>query len=631
VDTPDLMDPTRSFGKQALTNVVGDTKKGLAQDAQEFVDLLRKALNGDWASVAGVGIHQIIDQLNGQFLSRYNLPKNPKNGEFNPESFKPFLKAFREKVTVLLQGWLFQQNGGDYALNENTGEHYPIFSNTPFNQFADFFIPDYVPMKDLLVSICNAAPINNYLGNKLDELAITYLLNSYGYWTGNPLKGTVTSSILNALKSGAKTGYDLATTDYDNYGSLPKLTKDDEKYSPIFNFLEPRLNHLARTALNSLFLGISQSTNELIIDQGLKLALENSLVVNGMKGAAFTLAGLGSVAGWGVGGMVGGFTGGLSGSFVGAGMGSATGAGIGYKLALTLGGDTLAPFGTMLGTVLGTPVGFTLGSLWGATIGSWTGSAVGVTAAWTGTFAVAPRVMTHMAKSLAKTTKQELNGQLELLVDYYVHNLLPLTEAEHALYYLNPLPTPEEKLIYRQDYARREQLLSQSFVGEIIKQFIDLNDSYIMSALSGINNSYRSFVNYCLSNKDATAQEILEKAGLTDNPLDKSQNESDRAWREFVLRTADPLSLTDADQVLKKNLTKFPSFKVREQYLEQLSLYMNSLSAENLKEFAADYSDRKKGIETEKEHIKTIHQKIQNAGKRMAELYNKATGKELSR
>ena len=58
------VNPDRSFNRQLLTNAYSDTLAGMGKDTQEFKDMAKKALNGDWASLAGVGIHQVIDHLN---------------------------------------------------------------------------------------------------------------------------------------------------------------------------------------------------------------------------------------------------------------------------------------------------------------------------------------------------------------------------------------------------------------------------------------------------------------------------------------------------------------------------------------------------------------------------------------
>ncbi len=622
----ETMDPTRSFNRSLLSNASSDTWAGMGKDAQEFKDMAKKALRGDWASLAGVGIHQVIDHLNGQFLSRYNIQQN-STGEFNPESLKPFLKAFREKVTLLLQGLLFK-NGDNYALNERTGEHYPIFSDTPFKQFAESCIPDYMPMRSLFISICNAGPINDFLANKLDELALSCFFQLYNSQAGGTVKTTAIPFILDALKTGATTAYSLATTDYDNYESLPSLTKKEspieQNYSPIFQYLKPRFDHLARQALSSLFLDLSESVTELVIDKGLKATFDNSLIANGTKAMTLGLAAFTSTGGWFVGGMVGGVVGQLSAPFVGGGLG--------WSLAYQYGGESLAPLGFVAGTLAGLVPGL------GASAGLLAGPAIGAAITGGATYAWTPRITTHIAKSMAKTTKQELNDQLQLLIDYHTHQLLPLTQDEHVLFNLNPNPTPEEVSINYSDYARRAQLLSQSFAGEFIKQFIDINGSFVQSlivpTLSHINDGYQTFVTYCLSSKDATVTEILEKAKLEDSPLGIGKDAgADKTWREFVLRTTGALETNEItkayDKKLQENLVKYSSFKVKEQYLEQLSLYMKSLSAQDLKAFSENVHDMKESTKSEERRIQDIYKKLQAAGNRVAAIYQSATGTSL--
>jgi len=355
--TPDfnLLDPDRSpFVARAGVRVVQDVRKGIVKDTQESWELLAKAWNGDWSSIAGVGIEEVMEQFNGQFLSRFNLETYPENGEFNPESFKPFLKAFREKATALLQVWL-GKNGNSYALNLANGERYPIFNDTPFNQLANFLIPDCMPMKGLFISICNAGPVNNYLANKLDEMAINYLLNLYASQKGESVKQRGAADILNALRHGAGVVHEAVTADYGDYQSLPALTAaEDEKYSPVFAYLQPRLNHLTRQALTSLFLDVTHSVSEVIIDQGVQVALENPLLINGVRGMALTA---GSAAGWGIGGFAGGFVGTYSGFYTGGGVGIAAG----YKLGEMLGGGK---FGRFVGSAIGAPIGSTIGATW---------------------------------------------------------------------------------------------------------------------------------------------------------------------------------------------------------------------------------------------------------------------------
>lgn len=623
----ETMDPARSFNRSLFQNAYSDTLAGMSKDSQEFKAMAKKALNGDWASLAGVGIHQVIDHLNGQFLSRYNIQQN-STGEFNPESLKPFLKAFREKVTLLLQGLLFK-NGENYALNERTGEHYPIFSDTPFKQFAESCIPDYMPMRGLFISICNAGPINSFLADKLDELALSCLFQLYNAQTGGTIKETAIPFILDALKTGATTVHSLATTDYDDHKSLPSLTKKeshiDKSYSPIFEYLKPRFDHLARQALGSLFLDLSESVTELVIDKGLKATFDNSLIANGTKAMTLGLAAFSSTGGWFAGGMVGGVVGQLSAPFVGGGLG--------WKLAYEYGGESLAPLGFVAGTLIGLVPGL------GTTAGLLVGPAIGATVTGVTTYAWTPRITTHVAKSMAQTTKRELNDQLQLLIDYHTHKLLPLTQDEHVLFNLNPNPTPEEMSINYADYARREQLLSQSFAGEFIKQFIDINGSLvqkmILPTLNGMSDGYESFVTYCLSSKDATVTEILEKAKLEDSPLGIGKDAgTDKTWREFVLRTTDVLERSEIekshDKKLQENLIKYPSFKVKEQYLEQLSLFMNSLSAHDLKKFSENVRDMKESVKTEQERIQDIYKKLQTAGTRVAKIYQSTTGTSLS-
>ncbi len=631
----DRMNPDRSFGKELCTNISTNVKEGATKDIQEFRVLASKAWNGDWASVAGVGVHQLIDHLNGQFLRRYNIPTNLDSDDFNVESLRPFLTAFTEKSTLLLQGWL-GKNGTSYAFNTNTGDHYPIFSNTPFNQFAQFLIPDFMPMKSLFIAICDASLINNYLQKKLEELAINCLLEVYKTKTRKTLKDGIALDILRSLKSGAATIKDMITADPENHKSLPNLAVEIEPYSPIVDYLQPRLNHLARKAFNSLFKDVSQSVSRLIIDQGTKAALGNPYVTNFVTGVTFATAGLGGTAGWSCGGLAGGFVGGVAGSYIGGGIGLATGAGMGYKLADTLGGEAWGPFGAGIGGVIGTPLGFTIGSLEGAAIGAWSGSAIGTMFGSGVSYMFVPRLTTHIANGVAQTINQELDDQLTLLVDYHTYVLLPLTEVEHVLYHLNPEPTPEERAIYHQDYARRDQLLSQTFAGEVIKQFIDLkkfiNLEGMFKVLGKIDDQYTSFMSYCFSSKDATVKEFWESSGLSaDAPINEVKDEkSDKIWREYVLRTTGQIPLTPQNQTLKQNLEKFPSFKGKQQHLNQLRLYMNSLSATNLKSFAENFNGIKETAKGEKERIQKIHQTIEKAGERIAGIYQKAKGSILN-
>lgn len=624
----DLMNPERSFGKQLLTNIQTDIREGLSKDVQGLVELARKASKGDWASVAGAGIHQLIDHFNAQFLRRYNIPKYPTRNDFNPESLKPFLKAFRDKVACLLHLWLAQK-GSSYAYNQNTGERYPILSNTPFNELADFFIPDMIPIKNVLISICNTGPINEYLGNKLDELAITCLLKLYKNQTGQTLEEGIAPTILNALKGATDTIYGMITTDHKDHTSLPKLAAEIEPYSPIVDYLQPRLNHFARQVLHSLFLDISQSVKDVMIAQGTKAFLEKPLVIEFAKYATFGLASVGGAAGWSFGGLNGGFVGGLSGSCIGGGMGLNIGAAMSYKLASTLGGEVWGLFGAGIGGLIGAPLGFIMGSLAGGTIGAWSGQAVGASAGFVGTGTFVPRLATYTVNSVARTTSQELDGQIKLLTDYYIYSLLPLTEAEHVLYHLNPEPTPEERAIYYQDYARRDQLLSQTFAGEVIKQFIDLkkfiNLEGMFKIIGKIDKQYESFMSYCFSSQDATVKEFWERSGLSaDAPINKVKDEKrDKIWRKFVLRTTGQITLSPEDQTLKQNLGTFPSFKEKQQHLNQLSLYMNSLSAKDRKAFTENFHSIKESARAEEERIKKIRQTIDKAGELIEEIYKK--------
>ena len=169
-----------------------------------------------------------------------------------------------------------------------------------------------------------------------------------------------------------------------------------------------------------------------------------------------------------------------------------------------------------------------------------------------------------------------MNDQLKLLVDYYTYGFIPLSHDEHVLYNLNPSPTQEERIMYYSDYARRDHLLSQSFAGELIKQFIDINGSLvqtiILPTLNALSDGYK-FVAYCVSSKDATAAEILEKIEFNQDSslFAGTALGAEKAWREFVLRTAGQEIISDKDKTLKENLAKFRSFKVKEQYLHQLN------------------------------------------------------------
>ena len=611
------MDPSRSFNSLLLSNAYSDTLAGMSKDIKEFKDTAKKALNGDWASLAGVGIHQVIDHLNGQFLSRYNIAQN-SDGEFNHESLKPFLKSFREKVTFLLHG-LLSQSGNDYALNRTTGERYPIFNDTPFKQFAEACIPEYIPMKSLFVSICNTGPINDFLADKLDALALDCLFRLYKNQTGKTVKTTVIPFILYTLKKGASTSYSLATTDYDNHELLPDLTKKqldiDQAYSPVFQYLKPRFAHLARQALSSMFLDVGHCVTELLIDKGLKATFDNSLVANGAKAMTLGLTAVTANIGWVAGGLFGGVVGGLSAPIFGGG--------IGWSLAYKYGWQSLAPLGMVLGGLVGLAPGL------GSSAGFLMGPAIGATITGVATYTWTPRIITHMAKSMTQTTKHELNCKLQLLIDYNTYKLLPLTEDEHVLFNLNPDPTSEEKSVNSSDYTRREQLLSQSFAGEFIKQFIDNNGDLVKNiklTLSEITDNYYSFVNYCLYSKDATVTEILEKAKLKDSPLMVGTvTGADKIWREFVLRTTGVTKTQEAeksqDKKLQENLVKYPSFKVKEQYLKQLSLYMHSLSEHDLREFSENVHEVKEKTKIEEKRVQDIYKAVQTSGNRIAEIW----------
>ena len=626
----DLMNPDRSFGKQLLTNMGTDVKEGMVKHTQELGVLASRAWNGDWAYMAGVGLHQLINCFNDQFLLDYNIKKNG-DGEFNHQSFTPFLKAFRKKVTNLIHVWL-NKDGTQYAENKNTGERYPIFTETPFDQLADFFIPTFIPMRSLLISICNISLINNYLGDKLDELAITCLLNQYKQETGNTLKEGIALTIVDALKSNTITTPQDIGTGHKGSQPLPELTAKIERDSPIVNYLQPRLNYLARQALHAVFVDIGKAISGTIIDQSEKAFLQNSNVTKRVTAGTVSIACLGTGTGGFLGGLAGSFAGGISASC----MGAATGAGIGYKLANTLGGEASGLYGAAIGGVIGVPLGFTMGSLGGAAIGTLSGLTIGAVGGFTlSTFL--PPLTAIMLNSVATTIKSEMNAQHQLLFDYYTYRLLPLTEEEHTLYYLNPEPTPEEKAIYHQDYARRDQLLSQTFAGEVIKQLIDLKKfkslKSMFQILGAIDNQYESFMSYCFSSKDATVKEFWESSGLSaDAPINEVKDEkSDKIWREYVLRTTGQIPLTSQDQTLKQNLGTFPSFKVKQKHLNQLSLYMNSGSAKDLKYFTENFHSIKESARAEEKRIQTIHETIEKAGERIAGIYRKAKGKVLSR
>lgn len=79
----DLMNPDRSFGKQVLTRMKTDVKEGIVKDTQEFRVLAKKALNGDWASVTGVGIHQLI-YSNFKGLAKLIVSKLSLTRSINP-------------------------------------------------------------------------------------------------------------------------------------------------------------------------------------------------------------------------------------------------------------------------------------------------------------------------------------------------------------------------------------------------------------------------------------------------------------------------------------------------------------------------------------------------------------------
>jgi hypothetical protein len=624
----ELMDPDRpSFSRRALGNMAHDAIANTSQDTQEFADLLKKIWRGNWASVAGIGIHQIIDSLNGQFLSRYNLPEQSGNDEFNFESFRPFIKAFREKIVAIIHQRIGKN--GSYALNEATGERYPVYDGTPFQQLAKYLIPDCMPMKSIFIAICNAGPINDFLGKKLDELAISYVLRLHQSRTGKTLKEAAGWYAAAGIAGGAWAAfkapgaiYNALTENYpDRDGSLPPLTAEMEPYSPIFDYLQPHLNHFAREALNALFLDVSQSVSKSAIDTGVNIALTNPLVVNGMKGVSFALGGLGSAVGWSIGNLAGSYMGELTGSQMGA---SIIGAGIGYQLGNKFGGEFVKQLriaGPFIGGVSGVPLRSAIGYV-GATIAPWTGAALGGAAGGLCTFAYAPRIVTHAAKSLAKTTKQEVDDQLKILVDYYTFSFFPLTKEEHALYGLNPTPTEKEMILYYEDYARRKQLQSESFAATILKRFFDLDKSSIALCLNGISQRYQSFIAYCLANKDATAQEILKETGLTDPSSGETQEkERDRIRRAFIL---------NSEPTLLSNLSKFPSFEVKKRYLDQLNSFMNSLSAHDRGSFAENFRDIKKGMEREKAHIHKLQHAIQTAGERMAKTYQAAGRGEMS-
>ena len=86
---------------------------------------------------------------------------------------------------------------------------------------------------------------------------------------GVTLKDGIAGDIVNLLKGGAQTTlavgkavHALATTDYDDCLSVPQLAKDsdpNQQYSPIFDYLKPRFNHLARQAFSSLLWNVASS------------------------------------------------------------------------------------------------------------------------------------------------------------------------------------------------------------------------------------------------------------------------------------------------------------------------------------------------------------------------------------
>lgn len=299
--------------KSALTNGHKAWKKSLAEKTERTYDLVKKTINGDYGDLTGELIEGFVAHLMGKGLYHQLLQPNVN---FDASLQAEVMTNIQMQVCDFLTRQLTKDKEA-YGIVDSTGERVTLYRDISlFRMVAEKIGVPNLPCGSAIISGLDFDPVKKFMTNKFNQLVLNQLSNLTLYMTGNTIKNHVGTQFINLInmtrkgvisgaKATAKTSATLLFAPYDEVSiSSEDVLKNDNKYGPLWEYLEPHITHYLRQTFESI-LNKSQVT---IVSELTKKAQQTSapLVQKGIKIGMTTVGGLTGYIFGGFSGMGGG-------------------------------------------------------------------------------------------------------------------------------------------------------------------------------------------------------------------------------------------------------------------------------------------------------------------------------------
>lgn len=220
---------------------------------------------GKYKDLAIKKVDQCLQDYYSRLYKKYVSTHDPKNPsqDFDMETLRPFVRDLREEMFRLIHPKAaFGRKKIFFDPESGRNKTYYEIHTPSTGALIDKLVPEDVPLKGVIRALVDTDLVNGYILGKLDDMAVKYFFALHKLATGNDEPEATTKK---RAVSGLTSNLALIKADYKKCSDLPVLTQEEsEKYSHLWTYLEPKMNHYMRVSFTNQALSLSDT----IIDEG---------------------------------------------------------------------------------------------------------------------------------------------------------------------------------------------------------------------------------------------------------------------------------------------------------------------------------------------------------------------------